>query len=323
MHEQEVRVQSGDSELIGTLCVPEREGKFPAVLMVHGSGPLDRNENMKGQQLNIFNALAHAMAAYGIASLRYDKRGCGSSSGDFMRAGHSDLIQDALRCLDTMAKSEYVSDNDLYVLGHSEGCIIAPQVALHRQSVSGLILLCPFIENIESVLHRQAAQLEKEIDSLPGIPGFLYRVLFALIGRPRASQRRLIQKVRESDYPIVRTGLTRFPAKWLREMLELDAESIFASTTTPMMLIGGEKDLQCNPKDIFRIAEVAQAQSEALLVEDMTHLLRVEQGTATILGSAQLENQEVEPVVIEKTIHWIHLISAANNQLRQLTGNPS
>lgn len=315
MHEQEVRIQSGEIELIGTLCVPEREGEFPAVLMVHGSGPLDRDENMKGQQLNIFNAIAHAMAACGIASLRYDKRGCGSSRGDFMKAGHSDLIQDAMRCLDTMAKLDCVSGNDLYILGHSEGCIIAPQVALHRPSVAGLILLCPFVEHIESVMLRQAAQLEKEMDSLPGIPGFLYRVLFAIIGRPRASQRRLIQKVRESDYPIVRTGLTRFPAKWLREMLELDAESIFASTCTPMMLIGGEKDLQCNPRDVFRIAEVAQSQSETLLIENMTHLLRVDEGPATILGSARLSSQAVEPVVIEKTIQWIRLISSANNQL--------
>lgn len=213
MHEQEVTIQSGEVELVGTLCLPAREGTFLAVLMIHGSGPLDRNENMKGQQLNIFNALAHAMATYGIASLRYDKRGCGSSSGDFMRAGHSDLVQDAIHCLDTMANSACVSDKDHYILGHSEGCIVAPQVALHRPSVAGLMLLCPFIEHMDSLLLRQAGQLEEEIDSLPGIAGFLYGVLFALIGKPRASQQRLIQKIQESDSPVVRTGLTRFPAK--------------------------------------------------------------------------------------------------------------
>lgn len=53
MHEQEVKIQAGEIALTGTLCAPGTAGKFPAVLMVHGSGPLDRNENMKGQQLNI------------------------------------------------------------------------------------------------------------------------------------------------------------------------------------------------------------------------------------------------------------------------------
>lgn len=92
MQEQEVRIQSGEVELIGILCSPDGTGKFPAVLMVHGRGPLDRDENMKGQQLNIFNAIAHVLAQRGIASLRYDKRGYGASSGDFMSAGHADLV---------------------------------------------------------------------------------------------------------------------------------------------------------------------------------------------------------------------------------------
>lgn len=315
MHEQEVKIESGEVTLIGTLCLPEKVGIFPSVLMVHGSGPLDRNENVKGQNLNIFNAIAHALADRGIASLRYDKRGCGSSSGDFMTAGHSDLIQDAVCCLDTLAQSESVSCKSLYILGHSEGCIIAPQVSQRRPSVSGLILLCPFIERMESVLVRQAAQLEKEIDSMPGISGFLYRALSKLIGRPRSSQQRLIRKVRETNLPVVRSGLAQRPAKWLREMLELDTESIFRSTRTPMMLIAGEKDLQCDPQDIFRIADVAQSQSETLLVDGMTHLLRVDENPATLLGSARLSSQALEPVIIEKAIQWIQSTAAANKQL--------
>ena len=63
--------------------------------MVHGSGPLDRNENVKkGSHLNLFNTLAHHLAGIGIASLRYDKRGCGESTGDYYAAGHSDLLAD-------------------------------------------------------------------------------------------------------------------------------------------------------------------------------------------------------------------------------------
>ncbi len=313
MHEQEIQVQSGDVTLVGTICLPEKTGQFPAVLMVHGSGPLDRNSNMRGLQLNIFNTIAHALAECGIASLRYDKRGCGKSSGDFMTSGHSDLVEDASCCFDTLAKSAYVSKNNLYILGHSEGSIIAPQIALRCASVSGLILLCPFIERLEFVLIRQAAQLEKEIDSLAGISGFLYRALFRLVGRPSSTQQRLLQKVRKTNSPIVRVAGARQPARWLREMLEMDMESIFNSTETPMLLIAGEKDLQCNPQDIFRIAKVSASESETLLVNGMTHLLRADENSPTLLGSARLCGKAIEPVVMEKTVQWILTQSATKS----------
>lgn len=316
MHEQEVRIQSGKNILTGTLCVPNTVGLFPAVLMVHGSGPLDRNANMKGQKLRIFNELAHAFAALGIASLRYDKRGCGSSSGSFITASYSDLVQDAEKCLEALSESKLVSENNLYILGHSEGCSIAPQISQRRASVSGIVLLCPSIERVEPLLMRQALQLEKEIDSLKGMTGHLYRILFKLMGRPLHMQQRLIQKVRESDLPVVRHGLSRQPAKWLREILELDVETIFSSTHTPMLLVAGKKDMQCDPLDIYRIAETVQGESDTVMIDDMTHFLRKDECPASIMNSARLLDQPVESVLIEKTAQWILVKTAANNQLQ-------
>jgi len=118
------------------------------------------------------------------------------------------LVQDAMHCLDTLANLESVSEEELFILGHSEGCIIAPQVALQRPSVVGLVLLCPFIERLESVLVRQAAQLEMEIASIKGMSGFFYRLWFSLVGSPSAIQQRLIRKVLDTDSDIVRVGLS-------------------------------------------------------------------------------------------------------------------
>ena len=87
--EQDIVCESGGHELHGTLCLPATRRQPPVVLMIHGSGPLDRNANMPGQQFDVFNSLAHALAAAGYASLRYDKRGCGSSTGDFFETGHA------------------------------------------------------------------------------------------------------------------------------------------------------------------------------------------------------------------------------------------
>ncbi|MCI5106354.1 MAG: alpha/beta hydrolase [Pseudomonadales bacterium] len=285
--------------------------------MLHGSGPLDRNENMKGQQLNIFNHLAQALADAGIASLRYDKRGCGNTTGEFMSAGHSDLLADASYCLQWLAECDQVSTDKLFILGHSEGCIIAPQLAQQQPSLAGLVLLCPFMEDMESVLLRQAAQLEQEIASLRGVSGFLYGLMGKVFGSPTALQRRLIEKVRASKVDVIRTGLKRFPAKWLRELLALDPAAIFSATHTPMLLIGGEKDLQCNPDDIYRIAETAPGQSETLLIENMTHLLRKDAEPATILGSMQFADQPVSGELTAKTIQWIQSLPAASNPAQQ------
>ncbi|MBC55243.1 MAG: hypothetical protein CMQ34_15555 [Gammaproteobacteria bacterium] len=315
MVEQEVTIQSGDASLSGTLCTPDAMGRFPAVLMVHGSGPLDRNENTKGQALNIFNAIACALAEHGIASLRYDKRGCGKSSGNYLSAGHSHLVQDALQCLDFLAGSDPVCEEQLFVLGHSEGCIIAPQLSQYRPAVAGLVLLCPFIENLESMLKKQAAQIEEEVESIRGIAGFYYRTVFRIIGKPRETQQRLLQKVRATDDDVVRFALSRQPAKWMREILALDADAIYSANRTPMLLIAGNKDLQCDPQDIFRIAETTQGPSETLLVEGMTHLLRIDKNPATIMGAARQSREPLANVVIEKTAHWINAASGAGHQL--------
>lgn len=306
MHEQEMEIRSGDFVLAGTLTVPDTNGKYPAVLMVHGSGPLDRNQNMKGQKLDIFNVIAHVLAENGIASLRYDKRGCGDSSGDYMKAGHADLVTDATHSLEALAGSEWVAKDSLYVLGHSEGCIIAPQLCVHSPALAGLILVCPFIEKLDSVLLRQAAQIEKELDSLRYFSRFFYKVLFWIFGRPSSTQQKLLHKVKATDSAVVRIGLSKFPAKWLREMLALDLNSIFASTHTPMLLIAGEKDLQCDPEDIFRIEKTAQSRCETLVVEGMTHLLRVDENPPILTGYASLIDQPIDRAVIEKIIQWIH-----------------
>ena len=77
MYEQEVKIRAGNVVLAGTVCRPKKAGVFPAVLMVQGSGALGRDENTKGQQLNISNAIALALASFGIAT----------STGDYMSAG--------------------------------------------------------------------------------------------------------------------------------------------------------------------------------------------------------------------------------------------
>lgn len=286
------------------------------VLMIHGSGPLDRNENMKGQSLDVFNTIAHTLVKSGIASFRYDKRGCGLSTGDYYDSGHDDFVVDAKTCLDALIKDENISARDIFLLGHSEGCIIAPQVCSQRQSVAGMVLLCPCIEPIESMMLRQAEQLEKEINEIPGVSGHVYRFISRVTGRPLASQKRLIQKVNSTSSSVIRLGFRRFPAKWLRELMAIDLKAIFGTIIHPMLLIGGQKDLQCSPEDVFRIAKIAQGATETRVIEDLTHVLRCDERAASITGQAQLLSKPLEQTVLDLIGTWINNQREARNGMQ-------
>src|SRR5690554_948101 len=99
---------STDASLAGELTIPQGFERPPVVLMLHGSGPHDRNENLAGQRLDIFNTLARALAEAGFASLRFDKRGVAESSGNYMTHGIADLVADARAWLDLLAERDDV-----------------------------------------------------------------------------------------------------------------------------------------------------------------------------------------------------------------------
>jgi pimeloyl-ACP methyl ester carboxylesterase len=316
MIEKDITIDSYGNRLSGTLCLPEGKGRFPLVIMVHGSGPLDRDENMNGQQLNVFNTIAHRLASEGIASLRYDKRGCGRSSGDYHVTGHADLVNDAVGWFDALKQYDFCEPEKIFMLGHSEGCIIAPQVSIVRPAVAGLILLCPFVDNMESILIKQAGQLQQEFEALPGMSGLIQRLLSRMMGTAVTSQQKIIDKLKSSDRDVIHVQFQKIPAKWLRELIHLDSRVIFRQVRCPMLLIGGEKDLQCDPDDVNRIAGLTTGVVNAHVIKNLTHILRFDERQPSLLGTPELTRKPMEPIVLELIVAWfkerVHIQQTAN-----------
>lgn len=121
MIEQDVTIRSGDVRLAGSLTLPDGRKPLAVALFLHGTGPLDRDENIPRHGLNVFNVIAARLAQQGIASLRYDKRGCGRSGGDYYAAGQDDLLDDAQACLDYLDHGEHGVLGPRFLIGHSEG----------------------------------------------------------------------------------------------------------------------------------------------------------------------------------------------------------
>ena len=177
MIEREVIIQSGDIKLKGILCLPDGDGPFPILLYVSGSGPIDRNENIPGLPLNNSKIIAHHLAQQYIASLRYDKRGVGDSGGDFYSASHSDLVDDAVACTQFLQQQTSIEAAKIFVAGHSEGSIIAAQVATREQNIAGIILLSPLCDEMESILMKQAQQLKSMVMGRKGLKALPWKFM--------------------------------------------------------------------------------------------------------------------------------------------------
>jgi predicted acyl esterase len=119
--EKEVTIKTSDEKvkLSGTLTIPEGKGPFPAVVLISGSGPQDRNEELMGHKP--FLVLADYLSRNGIAVLRYDDRGVGKSTGNFAKATSFDFAEDAEAVWNFLSRQKKIDKTKVGLLGHSEG----------------------------------------------------------------------------------------------------------------------------------------------------------------------------------------------------------
>lgn len=268
MIEETVTVTSSQARLEGTWVRPDGVARG-MVLFIHGSGPLDRNENAKGAPLNAFNTIATALAAKGIASIRYDKRGCGASTGTYLEAGQAELTDDVCAWI---AKARTLSAAPIYLCGHSEGTALAAMAA-EREPVAGLILVCPYVTPGDDLLRWQASHAEAMVQSMPGLKGRIARAVGRVVGTPLQMQQRLIDKARASTTGTFRLMGQKVPARWLRDFLDADVRSLQLRQTLTTLLLVAAEDVQCPPADGAAIA-AANPNAELLVLDGLSHLLR-------------------------------------------------
>jgi pimeloyl-ACP methyl ester carboxylesterase len=293
MLELELEIEAVGALLSGTLCLPSDRGPVPAVLMLPGSGPMDRNENMEGQCLNTFNTFAHQLAETGFATLRYDKRGCGKSTGEYFQAGYFDFVEDAVACFDRLKCHSLCASDQIYALGHSEGTLTAMHVSLQRHEIAGIIQLCPIAEDFESALLRQAEHVRKIMGDAPGLGDLV------------ASQKALIERVRTKRAQQNEVESHHIGLKWLREILEIDWRQTYAGMKRPMLLIAGEKDVQCHPAEVEGIREITSAPVDIYVVPNLTHVLRSDLEEPSVFRYPELIKKPIEPIVLSLISQWL------------------
>lgn len=258
---------------------------------------------MPGQKLDIFNTIAAGFGEAGINSYRYDKFGCGQSSGNYWASGFTDVIKDACAAVDMLTSLPDI--NGIVLLGHSEGTMVAPVVAHLRPQVLGLILLCPTMQPVEDTLMRQTKQMADMIKEMPGLRSVLTRLFFRMKGGLVRSQRRLINQIKASGDDTFRWKGQLVPTKLLRELLAHDPESWIAKVRVPTLAISGAKDIQCRPGDATLIKQTALGSVESHCLSDLTHILRSDDAPASFDRYSNLMTKELDPRVKYLCIDWI------------------
>lgn len=294
--------------LAGTLTLPNvRDKKLPAVLMIAGSGKGDRDGNIKKLKMNLYKDLADFLTEKGFITLRYDKRGTYGSEGNFLEAGLTDLIDDAVDCVNFLKNNPDVDANRVIILGHSEGALIAP--AVHEKSaVSGLILLAGAAEPSIDLLPRQNELAYNELNESKGFKGWLIRTL-KVTEKARKQNEKIFKKIKESDATVMRVKGVKLNAKWLRETMQYNVVDHLKNVTCPVLAITGEKDLQVPPEHAEKIAEYVQGEAEWHVIPNMNHMLRKYEGEHTMLGlmkeyKAQI-NEPIDSELLNKMDQWL------------------
>lgn len=251
--------------------------------------------------------LSEFFAEQGVTSLRYDKRGCGKSTGDYYQAGFSDFIEDAKTTLEYLKSHESVDKERIIVLGHSEGAFLAPAVN-DVFPCAGLILLCGGIDSGKDLLPIQPQKIADEIRQLNGFKGKLLRFLrvdkFIIWQFTRVQKQSLTSKK-----SVIRVfGLFKFNAKWLREFYHFNVKKYLSSIICPTLVVGAGQDIQIAPENAERIAE-AITQANSVIIPNMNHLLRNCSGAHSLLESGKHYRKSVkEPLsseLLRELTNWL------------------
>jgi len=301
MPERVLTFESAGLTLSGTLRLPDGQGPFPAVLLVAGSGQVDRDENHKKLHINLFREIASYLAAREIATFRYDKRGVGASEGDFWAAGLYDNIADAGAALACLKAQDAIRPGSVFVMGHSEGSLISARLAAEKENVAGAILLSGTAQPGEDVLKWQARQV------VQGLPGFTKALMKLFRVDPARSQQKVMDRIRASDKDWIRVQLfAKINAKWMREFMAHNPADDLARIEVPVLAIIGSKDIQVNPKGLERMKQLIPGECECHEVPGLSHLLRVDPKDPPSISTYKKQvRQPADQRVLDVVSRWL------------------
>jgi uncharacterized protein len=300
MNNADVTFDSDGCTLAGSYT--EVADPVAAALMISGGGKTDRDSDVKlplGQTLRggITRAVAEALAAARVSSLRYDKRGVGASGGDYYTAGMPRRLADARAALGWLADRN--PGLPLLVIGHSEGTFYAAELAAEDARVAGIVLLAGPARSGGVTLSWQTEQLAAR---MPAATRLVLRLMRTdVVSAQRKNQARIMA----STADVMRLQGTKVNARWIRDFVALDPSEALSRVAVPVLAITGGHDLQVPPADIQVMGKLVRGPFEGHVVGDLSHMLRPDPDAVGPRGYRRAARQPVSGEVLGLITGWV------------------
>ncbi len=318
----------GDFQLAGTLTKPKGDGPFPAVVLVSGSGPQDRDESLFGHKP--FLILADHLTRAGFAVLRYDDRGVGESKGKFAGANTHDFADDAFAAVQFLRSRKEITGTKIGIIGHSEGGLVAPIVAAtHPKEIAFIVLLAgpglrgdvilstqtqDILESEKTKPEEIAVAMKLQNEALKmaiskkdtkelreALPEFVKTFLKALTEEER-------KHFEEVTPEAIATKLEALLDPWMRHFLKHDPAPVLKQVKCPVLALFGERDVQVSAKPNAEAVRAAlklgkNERSQVTILSGLNHLFQKCQ-TAKLSEYGELE-ETMNPAALKAISEWL------------------
>ncbi len=271
--ESEITIGEDPRILPGTISIPNGNGPFPGVVLVHGSGPADRDETIGANKP--FKDIAWGLASNKIIVLRYDKRTKVYPEETALLKNltlEEEIIDDVNSAIDLLKNYEKVNQSQIFVLGHSLGAMTAPQIALTNENISGIIMLAAPARGLEDLIYDQTvylAELDGVIDETE-----LKNIQIANESREK------IKSLNISEDELV---LGVYKSYW-EYLNNYDPVKTAETLSIPIMIIQGLRDYQVTYEDDYLVWNATFSDSANVFLktyESLNHLFIAGVGTPT------------------------------------------
>lgn len=323
-HEEEVTFENKRDSLTlaGTLTLPEKNGSFPAVILISGSGPQNRNEEVFGHKP--FLVLADFLTRQGIAVLRYDDRGTAKSTGNFAVATSRDFANDVLSAIEYLKNREEIDHQQIGLIGHSEGGLIAPIVVNRSDDVAFMILLAATGVPGKEISRMQGRTLlDVEVSDREAYYRFIDKTIeIASSDKERSIRRKELIRHYENSEDILNELLPEGTDReafikqqvegalrpWSRFFYNHDPADELEKITIPVLSLFGSRDVQVPPEmnhpPIRKALEEAGNQDFTIKeLPGLNHMFQ-ESETGSMMEYAEIE-QTFSPVALREISEWI------------------
>lgn len=312
--------------LAGTLTLPKKEGNFPAVVLISGSGAQNRDEEFLDHKP--FLVLSDYLTKNGIAVLRFDDRGTAGSTGDFKNAISPDFASDVEAGVEYLRTRKEINSKKIGLIGHSEGGLIAPIVASKSKNIAFIVLLAGpglkgdevlILQNrlIAKVDGKSDAEIQKteeanrkafEIINKYQNPEELKTVMTNYITETSKNDPNKPENMSMEDYIQLQVNKTLNP--WMVYFLRFDPKSTLEKVKCPVLALNGSKDVQVAPKENLEAIKkyIGSNGNKNLTVKEIPNLNHLFQECTTGSTKEYAEiTQTISPIALNEVLEWIQI----------------